>query len=683
MTQDNATRSERPVSRLLMISRWLRVGERDGLPSASTLLAFPALLLIAGTFLVGFAINGSSSGAFYDQIHSGQDPALLAGKPEAIRSDEWNVNTVWTISQIQQGLPARNQTFPGGMDAELPFDLPHAQPSIVLEPQLWGYLFLDPNHAIAWQWWLPGLALMAGAYVLMTSLLPRRPVVAAALSVGYFFSPFFQWWYTSSTLWTAAWGVLTAAALVWAVKSTSLRARIIWAIPVGFVTAVMATGIYAPFIIPVVLVVLFFAIGLVLDGLRRGQLWRTLLIRLVPIAVAAVAAAAIVLLWLQTKASTVNGFLGTVYPGARSTPTGTGSVLSFVRAIGSSFVESLSNDGGFLGTNSSEASSFFFLGIFLLPVGIWIAARRVRQRAVLPWISIGLLAILLVFIAFMFVPGWDAIAHLLFLDRSTPDRVRIGIGFASFLLIGSLVRDSDQEGRKPPRAVVWVAVGLFAASQLAIAAAILKVQAEEKLWGAAPFWWLFALLSSAAIYLFARRRVTWGTAAFLVLTIAGSALVNPIYVGVLDLRKTQVSRDIVATNKAHPARWVGIGAPLVTALLLESGVHAYDGTQGAPSKLMWRQIDPRSQYADEWNRLGAIVWNPGVGEPVATNPAADVIQLTFDACSHFAQRNVGYVLSDDTTLRSPCLTLIRSSRLPTTTVSTYKVIPKTAIAGTH
>jgi hypothetical protein len=646
----------------------------DGLPSLRLLFAFPVLLLLAGILLVGFAVDGNSSGVFYNQVHSGKDPALIAGKPETIRSDEWNVVTVWTISQLQQGLPARNRTFPGGMDAQLPFALPHAQASIVLEPQLWGFLFLDANHAFAWQWWLPGLVLIACAYALMVSLMPRRPLVAAALAVGYFFSPFYQWWYTSSTIWTAAWGVAAATAVVWAVRSPSLRVRIGWAIPIAALTVVMASGIYAPFMIPVIIVVALFAIGMVVGEARSGTPLRVVLLRLVPLAIGAAAAAAVMLVWLRSISSVVDQFLSTVYPGTRLTPTGATPPVALARTIGSSFSQSLLDSGGFLGTNSSEASSYFLLGTFLIPAAIWVTIRRLRRHQQLPWAVFAIVVSLLIFLAFMYVPGWDSLAHLMFLDRSTGDRLRIGVGLASFLLVGTIASELNREDIAPPRSVAWVGAGLFGASQLAIAAAILKVQGASSLWGDAPEWWLFALLSCAAIFLFARRHLGWGVAAFLVVSVASSLAVNPVYVGVLDLRKTQLSRDVVAANNAHAATWVGIGDPLMTATLLESGVRAFNGTQGAPSRTMWTQIDPDGRYATNWNRLGAVIWALAPGEPVVSNPAPDVIQPTFDACSTFARKHVGWVLSDKRVM-SPCLRIERTIRLPHSVASIYRVVP--------
>ena len=660
--------------RLARRYRTLVTPRSDGLPTARVLLAFPALLLIAGVLLIGLGINGSSSGAFYSEIGAGQDPDLLAGQPQNIRSDEWNVGTSWLISQVEQGLPARNEVYPGGMDAELPYDLPHTQPSIVLKPHLWGFLFLDVDHAVAWKWWIPGLSLIAAAYLLAVTILPRRPIASAGLAVAFFYSPFFQWWYQTSTLWPIVWGLATIAALAWATKTRSVWGRWLVAIPVAYVTIVMATGIYAPFIIPVVLTVLFFGIGLAVQSLRGGMRWRELGARVLPILVAGVVASGVTLAWVASKAETVNAFLGTVYPGERLTPTGSGSLISLARMFGSSFSESL-RVGGFLGINSSEASSFFLVGVVLLPVLVWIVLRRRRASAVVPWAALGLAFVVLLFLAFMLIPGWDTIAHALFLDRSTGDRLRIGFGLASFTLLVLILGALDSDDDRPSRLFAGITAGAFLATQLAIAGAMVLVMGMQRLWDDAPLWWLYALVSSAAIYAFARRRVTVGAALFLIVAVASAATVNPVYRGVLDLRETDAAQAVMDIDDQGSEAWVGIGGIFVGAILLESGVEAYNGTQGAPSRPMWHNVDPDGEYEPMWNRIGAVLWEPGIGEPVVSNPAADVILSTFDACSDFAQDNVGHVLTDRNDLDSPCLVEVEAHRMAKSTLTVYDVVP--------
>jgi hypothetical protein len=651
------------------------VPRADGLPTLRVLLSFLILLGLVGVILIALGINGTSSGAYFSSVSSGKDPQLLAGHPEKIRSDEWNVGVPWTLSQVQRGLPTISGAFPGGADADIPFGLPTREIFTIIEPQNIGFLFLDAGRAYAFKWWLPALALIGAAFALMVTLLPRRPLVAVALSIGFFFSPFFQWWFEPASQWPVAWGALTIAAIVWALRSTSLPARIALAVIAGYLTAVMAIGLYAPFIIPVVYVVLFAGIGLVISAKRSGLRWRTTGIRLVPIALAGVAGGGIVLLWLRSKATVVATFLNTVYPGQRLTPTGAHDYLAAARTIGSSFSESLQNEAGFLGINSSEASTFFLFGIFLLPLAIGIVVQRRRQHRELPWRTIGLFAFVLLVLAFIFVPGWNGVAHVLFLDLSNGTRMRIGLGLASFALVGSIASDLAEEPAAPRRRIALIAVAIFALSQVSIALAVAAVQGPARLWQGSPLWIVFLALSCAAIYLVGTRRIALGAVAFLVLSICSSATVNPTYVGVFDLRTTAISRAIVHANSQHPKSWVGVGGSLENALLLESGVTAFNGTQGAPSRVMWREVDPTEKYINEWNRLGAVDWVVGHGSPVVSNPAEDTIQTTFDACSAFAQKHVGYVLSN-VLLTSPCVQLKSRISLAHSTLSIYSVVER-------
>jgi hypothetical protein len=161
-----------------------------------------------------------------------------------------------------------------------------------------------------------------------------------------------------------------------------------------------------------------------------------------------------------------------------------------------------------------------------------------------------------------------------------------------------------------------------------------------------------------------------------VVTVAGSGLTNPIYLGVLDLRETDLSRAVVALDRPQPKTWVGVGNGLTTAILLESGVRAYNGFQGAPSRTVWDAIDPQGSYTYQWNRLAGVNWTAAPGEPVVSNPAADQISITFDACSAFAQANVGFVLADDHRLDLTCLRADRTFDLPKAALTIYEVVPR-------
>ncbi len=666
--------------------RWARFRERrarwvepsaSGLPTWRVLWAFPVLVAIAFGIAVATGVNGTSSGFYYSAVAEGSDPDLIAGEAREIRSDEWNIGTPYSLGQVEQGLPEVNDSLPGGQDAAIPMDLPRRDWSVIFRPHHVGHLFLGVDGAWAWAWWIPLVGLLIAAYQFVVTVLPRRPELAAFAAIGFGASPFFQWWFQTVSFWPSAWGLTTMSAVLWALRSPSRAARWGFAAAAGYLTVVMAMGIYVPYMVPVVLVVLLFAAGALVGRVRDHVPLGRALLRSVPIIVAGGSAAGITALWLRQKQAAVDAFLGTSYPGERLVPSGSGDALTLARTIASSFSEALINHDGFLGLNSSEASTFFFFGAFVLPSALiagFLLKRRTGGRA--PWELIGLTAGALLLFAYVMIPGWDALAHLLFLDRTTAIRLRIGLGVASFAMIPFAVRAVEEVGRvRAVRVAGIVAAGLFLLSQVGIAAALALREGVDGVAEQAPLWWLFAIASAASIALFALGRTTIAVLLVAVIGLAGAVGVNPLYRGVFDLRETEVAQDIVALDPTRDDDWIAIGSGLPTALLIEDGMHTFSGTQGAPSEVMWDQVDPEHVYLFAWNRLGTVRWVYGQGEPVVDNPAPDVIRGTFDACSDFAQSTIEYVVSDLAPPSSPCLEEVRTYELPKTTVRIFEVVP--------
>jgi hypothetical protein len=643
----------------------------DGLPSWRVMVVPPAALLLVAAVAVALGLNGFSSGAFHDELSTGPDPQLIAGEPRDIRTDEWYVQTSWAIAQVEQGLPVENTTFPGGMDATLPQDLPRADWTVAFRPHLWGFLTLDVDRAFAVKWWALAVGLLVAAYWFFVTVLPRLPAVAALLALAVYFSPIIQWWFLATTTWPVAWAFLTMTALIWATRGGRL-ARWGWAAAAGFLTVVMAMGIYVPYIVPCVIIALGFAVGWLVQEGRSGIRVRDLVRRLVPLAVVEAVAVGITLLWLATKAGTVSAFLSTEYPGERLTPPGSAGALGAAQLLALPFSEAL-GAGGVLGANSSEASTVFLVGVFLLPVVIWLVAREARARRPLPWTLIASSAAMLLLLIYLFIPGWDALAHVTLLDRGTVNRVRIGLGVGSMVTTVLLVAELERRGLRAGRVLAVVCAGLFLLSGGAIAAALYVV--VPAVYASVHWWWLFLALGSIAIWAFARRHVVVAAVATAALALGVGAWVNPIYVGVLDLRETPVAERVEAIDDADRGTWVGVGGRLTTAVLLQSGVEAYNGFQGAPDAEMWDDIDPDHRFSFEWNRLAGVSWAVGEGEPTLVNPAPDQILVSFDACSDFAQERVDYVLSDDARASSdPCLNELGAFQVTSDELVVYEVI---------
>ena len=249
-------------------AKWTEPAE-SGLPRWPVLLGFPAASTIVFLVIVVLGLTGSSTGVFWAALGEGPDPRLIAGVPRDIRIDEWLNQTSWIISQASQGFPAVNHTFPGGMDATVLSNLPNTDWSNYFRPHLLASLVLPLDQGIAWRWWLPGLALVVSCYVFAVSLMPRRPVTAAMLSVALFFTPIIQWWWHPDSIWPPAWSLLALAAIVWCVRDRRLWVRIVWSAIVGYLAVCTAMGGYLPYIVPLLHVVLLVGLGLVVTTLTE------------------------------------------------------------------------------------------------------------------------------------------------------------------------------------------------------------------------------------------------------------------------------------------------------------------------------------------------------------------------------------------------------------------------------
>lgn len=645
-----------PRHRRFLVAANERVGalvasDRNGLPNSVVLAWFPALLGVVLIVLVALGITGSSTGFLHQFFSSDRDAALLAGEPQAIRSDEWAVQTAWTISQVEQGLPVENQTFPGGSDSTVQSDLPSTDWSVAFRPHLLGFLFLPLDNAAALKWWLPGLAMIAAAYLFLASLMPRRPLTAAALSVGFFFAPFFQWWYLPVTFWPVAWSFVVMAAAVWLIRGTRIWPKVVLSALAGYLTVTMGMGVYVPFIVPVVLVAVAFVVGLSLTRHPldiAGTIVRRRVVQLIPLISAGVAGVTVLVIWLATRAETIERFLATVYPGQRFESTGDLGRDELVSLFGAPVTRALSTPNVPLGQNASEASTFFLIGLFLVVPLLWFLVRDRRSRKAVDWTIASVLAAGLVAVAFLLVPGWDGLAHALLLDRTTTERIRLAIGLLSVVGIALTVSRADEHrlvsGSRPPRVLALAATFLAALSIIVLFRYLFLRDAPIVTQGSG--WMVLALGTLLAVYLFARGRALGGAAVFLAISAIGSAGVNPVYVGVYDLNDTRIVQQMKALQDDNPGAWVGIGGTFVpTAVLVHSGLPGYNGFQGAPPPEMWEQIDPSGSHEEAWNRLANISWVAGSGDPQPRNPAPDQIQMTFDSCDEFAQEEVTYVLA--------------------------------------
>lgn len=651
-----------------------------GLPNWRVVTWFPALIILGAVVMIALNISGTSSGNHWDTFGVGVDPNLLLGAPRPIRTDEWLVGQSWIISQYQQGFPVINGTLPGGMDATVLLELPNTDWSTWFRPHLWGYLLFGLDAGIAWQWWIPAIGLVSGAYLLVVTLLPRRSLTAVAIACAVFFSPIFQWWYGPNALWPAAWAMLAMAGIVWSLRDDRLWVRLVWAVVLGWLAVTTIIGLYVPFILPSLLVFVFFALGSILQERpwRRGA-FRPLLVKLLPLLVAGGLALGVVIVWLLTRATTVDAVQSTVYPGRRTVPAGQQLLIdpTLTAFNGAPFGQSFQTGSTILGPNPSEAATAILLAVFVLPALIWFTVRAWRRDRAIDWVVVASAAGLLLILAFLFIPGWDGLARILQLDKVPVTRYRIGFAVMLPLFFALVAREVDHAASREPRERMWpIAVvcgglflGLTTINVVAIAVSDPVTFASSPLWPVATVGILAGI-----VLLFFPRTIPWAAVGLLLASLVIGAAVNPFYRGVFDLNETEAGQAVHEVEEAESGRWVGVGGPVTMAMMMQTGVEAYNGLQTYPPEEMWDEIDPDGGDEAIWNRLAQIRWTWGEGEPVMTADYQDMIVLEFDPCSEFAQANVSYVLSDETPLDTTCLVPLADIEQGASDLQIYQIV---------
>jgi hypothetical protein len=557
-------------------------------------------------------------------------------------------------------------------------ELPSWDWSSIMRPHLWGYLLFGLDNGMAWHWWLPAVALVVGAYLLLVTFLPRRPITAAMIAVGLFFTPFVQWWYTAGTLWSAAWPLLAMAGTVWILVDRRRWVRFTWAAVISYTAVTLAMCLYVPFIVPGLLVYAAFVIGYLLRVRPWREGWRNLISRVAPLAVAGIGALAIAGAWAFAHRDALTALVSTVYPGQRFEHTGALLIrdphgLSLAGAPWSGALKAISVPTLF-GPNSSESSTVVLMVLFLLPGLIWFAAESLRRRRTTDWLTLSCVVLILLILAFLYIPGWDAFAHVLQLDRVPAERWRIALLVLEPLTIALVVARVDAE----PRRLNWI-VGLASAG-LAGASVIwvwcqLRVADPATLLAARHWIPIAALIVIAVGLLYVKRLVPVAALAFVMASLLMGWGVNPIYRGVFDLSSTATGQAIDAIDNENPGEWIAIGSTEAKAMLIESDVKSFSGIQSYPSMEMWNLIDPTGRYEEYWNRFGHIHWVFGSGAPTVTSPQADSIIISFDACAPFAQDHIEYVISDTGDVPADCLAPLKTIPEGSAIMRVFEVVP--------
>jgi len=613
-------------------------------------------------------ISGTSTPRLGD---STQQQGVIIGTPRAVRSDEWLLRTPLLVGQIERGFPRFAEVGVGEHDMSVLSDLPVIDWPELFHPQHIGYFVLPVASGYAFEWWTTSALLILGAYALFLVLL-RDWRWAALGALVLWASPFFHWWYYPEMSGTASWAMLAVAALLSSFSKKQSGWHRWWrATAAAYCGVCFAFILYPPGQIPVIFVAAALSLGWIVSRLRSNEVERRRV--LVNSALAIGSVAAFVVLFAISRRTALEAISGSVYPGDRRVSGGGASAaLMFDSWFGWNFI---SNDVGMRSAhiNESEASSFFFFGIFMLPslALIWGSLNGALDR--LRGAMVGLIAAIGVLLVHMYIGWGGVISRITLLDRVSVGRALLGLGLASALLFVVSARFIDRselsKRQRTAATVVLATIGIAGILWFGFSRRFKELPISR-----------LSIVVAVALFLLPALLIFWRP--FLSLLAAGligvvlSLPANPLVTGLSPVDNSILIRDVQKVDEGQPHHGWLTNDRVVASLLSAAGVDSVSGVNLYPNSDAWRILDPTGESEFVWNRFAHVQWvfEDGLAEPAFSLLQTDFIQLHVDPCDQRLRRLDVLFVASPLALTAECLTLESDSLSPSgSTIHLYSL----------
>jgi hypothetical protein len=635
---------------------------RSGWVSA-TVVCIPLLVFVV---LVALNLNGTSLAMLRD----GQaDPALIAGDPRAIRSDEWIVMTPLSIGGDRSGLPAERQV---GLTktamAVAPIGGPSASWVTAFKAHDWGYVLFPADRGVAWRWWFPYLLCSLAALALLR-VLGVAAWPASGLSAAITFSPYTAWWTSPTPALAAGWASLGAVGALLALRTPNIARLLAWSALSSYSLVSLFHMLYPPWVISAGLAVVFVVAGQALD-------LRTPISRLLAVGAAiGVPAVLVIGAWYVQNRTAIELTTSTIYPGARRSGAGDASLARFLSSPANPWMAGGVNRPGDATSIPDVASTWLSPGLALLACALaallWARSPRVRSAmettSALPrvpeWTLFAMLMGLALMVIWAFVPTASFLGAYTLLDRVQPGRTQLAMGLLTLLLVG-VVGAARARITRP-----WPVVLGSCALVVSVLSAVysyrnipLQLSVPESVVMLSALVVALALLGilmsqfvrPAVILLVTYSVVSWG-------------MVNPLYRGigaltdeplVSFLREQQDGDRNVRVAVFEDG--TSVANTQLSALVTASGVDNLSGVTLYPNPELMERIAPGQAAA--WNNYLRYRWvaDGSAATAQVTQTAADFALLSIDPCGdEMAFLDVDFLVSDRP-LTDSCLTLVQT-----------------------
>jgi hypothetical protein len=641
-------------------------------------LIFPAVLLIIFILLVSFRISGSSIGIYHEYLYGSttKDSNLIYGEPQAIRSDEWLVNTQMAMAQEQVGYAYVNPNFNTGKNMSLIVDAPYLEWSALFKSQNFSFFILPLEYAFAFKWWFMLFALLLSSYYFFLRIVKDRVFIAFLMSIIVGFTPFMFWWYQSGTLMTLTYSFLILLVSLNIIDRKPIKflkktygqwpSAIIKTFVLTYLLSSFALMVYPPFQIPIAIVIGFFLLGYLID--QRKKLKKHWKFILAPVIGSVVVTASICGAFIMTRSDVVSSINNTVYPGKRVVASGGYDIKKILTTYLQPQLQR-EGRGSHYGQNQSESSSFILMPLFFILPSIALLAWIYMKKKKVEWVLLALIACCLLFLTNLFIPGTDLLAKLSLLYLVPHDRLTIGLGFVTVILVAYMAYLASKHIPTISRKTTFMLLGYtFAFFAISIWAGFEVSRAFPDFINSKKLIVLLAIFLYVGLGLLLINRIRAGMILIALFSIASVIQIHPLYHGLGPIYNSEISKTIQQLSTKED-KWAIAQSIQIENLPQASGRQALTGVSAYPNTTYWEKY-AGSENAQIYNRFAhTFLSSNDSGALVLINP--DLYAIS-SSCERKVSQDIDYILST-TTLEGTCHRLVKTLHYPKATFFFYQV----------
>lgn len=588
------------------------------------------------TVCVACKLSGSSV-ALWGTVTGGTSfQGTLLGIPREIRSDEWDVMTPFSFSQVQSGFLAQSPILGGGgTDVTMVYGQPAFATATLFRPFLWGYFIFGAERGLSFYWCARLLCMLLVGFSFFR-LFSKDDAICALGSLLCVLAPATQWWFavngTAELLIFGEGLVLVLARLLDEKKPTALWG---WSALLSWLCYCYLFILYPAWQVPFFWIFLSLGVWVVLHWRAQNDTRerRMQLRSAIPATLVCLVALGVPFAWsLWSSRETIAAVMGSLYPGQRfETGGGLAELLpnlsvTFASPIYSSAVP-----------NPCDAAAYAALA----PLGLLLAVRNgcCKRRDTLVICLLVPYAVLLVY-GFLGLPS--PIARVLLLSNVPTHRLLLPLGFLDVALLVRGIALSESAAEKDSEVSSTQSAGtaivcLLPAIILAVAYVMIGRLANPSALRAILCAVLFftVLLLAAVITSMGLGEKTVPVNGRLALALAtplllAGAFANPIQSGAQALLSNEPANlaEEVSTEQGT-GTWV-TDSHVLSQDLVAQGLPTINSVSTYPRVDLWEKIDPTGRYADCYNRYAHITVEPSSSTSFET-VQADLITANLTA----------------------------------------------------